>query len=65
MMRELAEAMTYVAIVIAAYPPGPVVSAKMRRGLAVLLAGNGAQMAVLCPFPTRPMGAQYPEYRNN
>ena len=52
-------------IVNAVYPPEPVVSAQIGRDLAVHLAQEGGRVTVLCPFPTRPAGAQYSEYRKN
>ena len=57
--------MLHVAIVNAVYPPEPVVSAQMGRDLAVQLAKSGAQVTVLCPIPTRPMGTTYSDYMNN
>ncbi len=46
-------------IVNCVYPPEPVVSAQMGRDLAEHLAENGAQVTVLCPFPTRPYGMKW------
>jgi glycosyltransferase involved in cell wall biosynthesis len=51
--------MPHVVIVNAVYPPEPVVSAQMGRDLAVDLAGIGARVTVLCPPPSRPLGADY------
>lgn len=51
--------MPRVVIVNGVYPPEPVVSAQMGRDLAVHLAEGGARVTVLCPFPSRPMGADY------
>ena len=48
-----------VALVIATYPPEPVVSAQMGRDLAVHLAQMGSHVTVLCPPPSRPIGADY------
>jgi glycosyltransferase involved in cell wall biosynthesis len=48
-----------IVIVSAVYPPEPVVSAQMGRDLAVFLAKHGAQVTVLCPVPSRPMGTGY------
>jgi len=57
--------MISVAIVNAVYPPEPVVSAQMGRDLALELKNRGAEVTVLCPHPTRPMGAQYSRYKAN
>jgi glycosyltransferase involved in cell wall biosynthesis len=57
--------MLKVTIINAVYPPEPVVSSQIGRDLVVHLTGKGVEVTVLCPFPTRPMGAQYPGYRNN
>jgi len=46
-------------IITAVYPPEPVVSAQMGRDLALQLAGNGHVVKVLCPSPSRPIGADY------
>lgn len=51
--------MAKIVIVIATYPPEPVVSAQMGRDLAVHLAHSGARVTVLCPPPSRPIGADY------
>lgn len=51
-----------IAIVNAVYPPEPVASAHIGRDLARRLAGDGARVTVLCPFPTRPMGVEFPGY---
>jgi glycosyltransferase involved in cell wall biosynthesis len=48
-----------IAIVTAVYPPEPVVSAQNGRDLAMHLAGTGASVTVLCPSPSRPIGADY------
>lgn len=52
-----------VTVVNAVYPPEPVVSAQMGRDLADYLALNGAQVTVLCPYPTRPLGVEYPNFQ--
>jgi len=57
--------MLNIVIVNEVYPPEPVVSAQLGRDLAVHLAQADAQVMVLCPFPTRPLGAYYPEHINN
>lgn len=46
----------------AVYPPEPVVSAQIARDLAASLTSAGAQVTVLCPFPTRPIGVEYSGY---
>jgi len=48
-------------IVTAVFPPEPVVSAQIGRDLYDYLTGQGHQVTVLCPYPTRPYGAQYPK----
>lgn len=55
--------MASVAIVNAVYSPEPMVSAQMGRDLAVHLAQSGACVTVLCPFPSRPIGADYSVFR--
>jgi len=56
--------MKKVAVVNCVFPPEPVVSAQLGRDIAVHLANHGAQVTVLCPFPSRPMGASYSGYRD-
>jgi glycosyltransferase involved in cell wall biosynthesis len=56
--------MLKVAIINAVYPPEPVVSAQLGRDLTVHLATNGVEVTVLCPVPTRPLGAKYIGYTN-
>lgn len=51
--------MTKIAIVNAVYPPEPVVSAQIGRDLAVHLVSRGLDVTVLCPHPSRPIGAKY------
>jgi glycosyltransferase involved in cell wall biosynthesis len=51
-----------IAIVNTVYPPEPVVSAQMGRDLAIHLAQSGATVTVLCPYPSRPFGALYPNH---
>jgi glycosyltransferase involved in cell wall biosynthesis len=55
--------MIHIAIMNAVYPPEPVVSAQMGRDLAGYLADSGARVTVLCPYPSRPFGADYPDFR--
>jgi glycosyltransferase involved in cell wall biosynthesis len=55
--------MTNVVIVNAVYPPEPAVSAQIGRDLAEYLAGTGANVMVLCPYPSRPFGVEYSEFR--
>jgi glycosyltransferase involved in cell wall biosynthesis len=57
--------MKRVVIINAVYPPEPVVSAQMGRDLADYLAHDGAQVTVLCPYPTRPMGVVYPCFQKS
>ena len=57
--------MISVAVVNAVYPPEPVVSAQMGRDLAGHLAQGGTRVTVLCPFPSRPIGADYADFRHN
>ncbi len=52
-----------VAIISAVYPPEPVVSARMSFDLARALVKGGHKVVVLCPQPSRPMGADYGAYR--
>ena len=52
-----------VTIVNAAYPPEPVVSARMGRDLAEYLAQGGARMTMLCPYPSRPLEGEHPDFR--
>lgn len=55
--------MIQIVIVNAVYPPEPVVSAQMGRDLAVHLAQAGARVTVLCPPPSRSIGADYADVR--
>ena len=55
--------MLRVVIVNAVYPPEPVASAQIGRDIAVHLAQSGARVTVLCPAPTRPLGADYAALR--
>jgi len=55
--------MSHIVIVSAAYPPEPVVSARMSRDLALHLLGLGHRVTVLCPQPSRPANADYSGYR--
>lgn len=55
--------LAHIAIVNAVYPPEPVVSAQMGRDLAEYLAHDGAHVTVLCPYPTRPLGVDHPNFR--
>jgi glycosyltransferase involved in cell wall biosynthesis len=52
--------MAKVVIINAVYPPEPVVSAQLGRDLAEQLARFRAKVTVLCPLPSRPVGAKYP-----
>jgi glycosyltransferase involved in cell wall biosynthesis len=55
--------MPHIVNIHAVYPPEPVVSAQMGRDLAVCLAQSGAQVTVICPTPSRPLGADYGAFR--
>ncbi len=52
----------HVVVINAVYPPEPVVSAQIGRDLAAHLAENGTRVTVVCPFPSRPMGAPYSQF---
>lgn len=54
--------MPNIILVSAVYPPEPVVSAQMSLDLANHLAHRGARVTVLCPFPSRPIGADYSQF---
>lgn len=60
--RRRVAAVVNVAIANAVYPPEPVVSAQIARDLAANLTSAGARVTVLCPFPTRPIGAEYSDH---
>lgn len=51
-----------IVIVTAAYPPEPVVSARMAHDLAVHLVTLGHDVVVVCPQPSRPIGADYSHF---
>ena len=55
--------MIHIAIINAVYPPEPVVSAQIGRDLAGHLADFGARVTVLCPYPSRPLGVEYANFR--
>lgn len=57
--------MPHIVIVSAAFPPEPVVSARMSRDLALHLLGRGHRVTVLCPQPSRPESARYEGYRSD
>jgi len=48
-----------VGLISAVYPPEPVVSARITKDLADHLTEAGHTVTVLCPFPSRPFGAEY------
>jgi len=54
-----------VLIVSAVFPPEPVVSAQTSFQIAEALAGDGDQVTVLAPFPSRPDGALFKGYRRS
>jgi len=51
-----------IVIVTSEFPPEPGVSGRMACDLADYLAGSGHRVTVICPYPSRPSGAVYPEY---
>lgn len=51
-------------IVTAVYPPEPQISARMSFDLANYLSDAQFCVTVLCPQPSRPLGANYDEYSN-
>jgi glycosyltransferase involved in cell wall biosynthesis len=51
--------MPVVVLVSAIYPPEPVVSARMSADLADHLSFRDVDVIVICPFPSRPYGANY------
>lgn len=53
-----------IAIITAIYPPEPQVSARMSFDLANHLAGEGHCITVVCPQPSRPLGADYSQYKS-
>jgi glycosyltransferase involved in cell wall biosynthesis len=53
----------HVVIVSAVYPPEPVVSARMSQDLALYLTQRSVQVTVLCPQPSRPINADYNDYK--
>jgi len=53
------------AVINAVYPPEPVVSAQMGRDLAGHLAQIGVGVTVLCPYPSRPFGADYAQFQSS
>jgi glycosyltransferase involved in cell wall biosynthesis len=53
---------TKVVVINAVYPPEPVVSAYIGSDLAHHMADRGSRVTVLCPYPTRPLGASYPGF---
>lgn len=57
--------MPHICIINAVYPPEPVVSAQMGRDLADYLAKEGNRVTVLCPYPSRPLGVEYPDFRKS
>lgn len=54
-----------IVIITAVYPPEPVVSARMSFDLATYLVSIGMSVTVLCPQPTRPIGAEYTAFRDD
>src|ERR1039458_8517301 len=57
--------MTEMVIINAVYPPEPVVSAQMGRDLADYLAHAGTRVTVFCPYPSRPLGVEYANFRQS
>lgn len=54
----------YIVIISAVYPPEPQISARMSFDLANYLAAQGYCVTVLCPQPSRPLSADYSQYKN-
>ena len=52
-----------VLMVSAVYPPEPVVSSRTSAQIAEALLGEGHEVTVVCPFPSRPAGEGYPGFR--
>ena len=50
-------------VVTCVFPPEPVVSSQTSAQIAEKMAGLGHQVKVLAPFPSRPMGQMYPQYK--
>ncbi|MGO9202633.1 MAG: glycosyltransferase family 4 protein [Limisphaerales bacterium] len=57
--------MSSVAIITAVYPPEPVVSASMGQDLARELTRRSCDVTVLCPRPSRPIGADYSAFKRS
>ena len=55
--------MQHIVIITAVYPPEPVVSARMACDLAASLVSQSFSVTVLCPQPSRPIGANYDIYQ--
>jgi len=53
----------HVLIVSAVYTPEPVVSSLTSAQIAEALLGEGHEVTVVCPFPSRPSGVGYPGFR--
>ena len=51
------------AVVSCVFPPEPVVSARTSQDIAAGLAGCGYEVMVVAPYPSRPGGRIYPNYR--
>jgi len=49
----------HIVLVNAVFPPEPVVSARLGQDLAEHLSGQSHRVTVICPRPTRPLGATY------
>lgn len=52
-------------IISAVYPPEPQVSGRMSWDLANYLVDQGYCITVLCPQPSRPLNADYSQYKNS
>lgn len=52
-----------IVIVTALYPPEPVVSAQLSFDIANLLTEKGHQVTVICPYPTRPLGFDFGDFK--
>jgi glycosyltransferase involved in cell wall biosynthesis len=54
----------WVILVSAVYPPEPVVSARETQDIAQELSRRNCRVTVICPQPSRPLGASFDFYRN-
>jgi glycosyltransferase involved in cell wall biosynthesis len=52
-----------VLLISSTFPPEPVVAGRMTSDLARNLGGTGHEARVICPYPTRPLGAVYDAFQ--